>query len=222
MTFGWNEKPTKASPKRYLGGDNPAAVYEIGGYEVTVRHADDVTTKHLFRHGADPRQTLPNMEIADGEIRIPVTDLVPLVLTRLDPVELARALWQDDDVKESFMDCLATRWSEEGIGDVDRRKFLLRVKEAVHSKAVDDLAETMRKLEFDVGRRFNMFDQIKGINAYLRDLDICRSDGTLLQVQTDAAAGGTFSIGGTVWEEARDHWRSEVRERFTGPDISAD
>jgi hypothetical protein len=34
--YGWNDRPTKAMLKHFVGGDQPRAVFEIGEYEVEV------------------------------------------------------------------------------------------------------------------------------------------------------------------------------------------
>lgn len=233
--YGWNERPTKATTHQYLGGDKPAAVYEIGLYQVTVYDTTpgehpEVTYCHKYRHTSDPRSVLPNMDIADGEIRIPLTDLVGEALKRLEPVELAKALWQDDDVRAEFMECLVTRWSEQGIGDADRRKFLHGVQEAVRSKAVDELASTMAKLEYEFSKRGHYYHEVNRINGLLRELDIrCGSDQHLLQFEAQdrpvkkddgGFERGELEIGGKSWEEARAYWRAEVAKRFPAPSES--
>ena len=229
--YGWNERPTKADAKHYIGGDQPAAVYEIGQYQVTIGGATPenepvVTYTHKYRHTSDPRSVVPNMEVTDGEIRIPVTDLVGEILKRLDPVELARALWTEQDVREEFMECLITRYNESGIGDAERRKFLSGVKESVHSKALDNLASAMYKCEFELSRISNHYDEVRRINDFLRENDIRRPNGELVQLntrdhsiknETGTFQRGELEVSGKSWEEARDHWRKEVARRFPEP-----
>lgn len=236
--YGWNERPTKASVKHFIGGDKPATVYSIGKYEVTVPGEEvEVTYGVPYHRNTDPRSTLPNMEISDGEIRIPVTDLVDEVLSRLDPVELARSLWQNDEVKDEFLYCLATRWSEQGIDDGDRRKFLTQIQEAVHSKAVDALASSAASLEWKFSKEAHHYDEVRRINDTLRELDVkvMRSslvDGewvqtpTLLQFderdrsikdETGKFLRGELEVSGRCWEEARAYWRIEVARAFPAP-----
>lgn len=237
--YGWNERPTKARVKHLIGGDAPAAVYSVGKYEVTVPGQEvEVTYRVPYYTNSDPRRTLPNMEITDGEIRIPVTDLVDEVLSRLDPVELARALWQNDEVKAEFLDCLAERWRQEGIEDGDRRKFLTKIKEAIHSKSVDALASSAAKLEWTFSKIANHYDEVRRINDTLRELDVkvMRSslvDGEWVQSQillqfddrdrpvkdeTGRFLRGELEVSGRCWEEARDYWRDEVAKAFPSPD----
>lgn len=205
--YGWNEAPTKAESTMTV---NDEPVYDIGRYQVTIHKNGTVTYRTKYGHTTDPRATLPNMEISDGEIRIPATDLVGLILSRLDPVDLARALWTDAEVKEAFMECLVHRYNEQGIDDADRRKFLAEVKEAVHSKALDGLASTMASLEYDVSKRSFFYHEVNRINDWLREQG---HDVRLKHDDNDP----DFKIGGRHWNEARQHWRDEVVKRFEGP-----
>ncbi len=239
MSWGWNERATKADVKHLIGGDEPKVVYKVGQYEVTVPGKEQQITycvPHQRSH--DPRETFPNLEVRDGELRLPVTDLVDTILSRIEPVELARALWQNDEVKAEFMSCLTTRYNESGVGDEDRRKFIAEVKEAIHDKALDTLASTMAKLEWEMDRRANHYHEINRINDVLRDHDVKvnRSrkneagewvmEPVLLQFdQLDRSTKnedsgfthGELEVGGKGWEEARSFWRAEVAKRFPAP-----
>ena len=249
MSYGWNSAPTKAKFTLFSGD---AAVFEIGygAYEVSVPvpadRPDDfdppaVTFKTPRRQHRDVKALLPNMDVDGDTLRIPVTDLVPLILDRLDPVDLARALWNDDDVKAAFMDCLVTRYNEQGIGDNDRRKFLAGVKEAVHAKALDALANAMSSAEYHINRASNFYDQIRQINAVLRERDIrvdrhvwndttrdWETSSVVLQfdeMQHKRTADGLsvygdLAVGGRGWEEAREFWRKEVLKQFPMPPAS--
>jgi hypothetical protein len=226
MMFGWSEKPTKAEVKHLIGGENPARVVSIGHghYEVTIPDDPEaeVTYKLPYYRSGDPRQTFPNMEVREGEMRIPLDDIVSAILARVEPVEVAAALWQDNDVKAEFMDALATRYSERGIDDGDRRKFLADVKEAVHDKALDRLAGSMASLEYAIAKNYYLHSRIREINDMLRHYDVrrpARGDETepqLIQIR-DEQHLGEFKIGGTAWNEARDFWRREVGRQFPTP-----
>jgi len=238
--FNWNERPSRATVKNFIGGDCPAVVYKIGQYEVTVPGEEsEVTYRVPYHRQTDPRSAFPNMDVTDGEIRIPVTDLVDEVLSRIMPVELATALWQNDEVKDEFMSCLITRYNQMNIGDADRRKFLAGVQESVHDKAIDRLASTMAKLEFEMDRRAHYFHEISRINATLRDLDVkvnrgCTDDAgewiikpVLLQFneldrptrdEDGSFTRGELEVAGKAWDEARAFWRDEVLKRFPHTD----
>ena len=64
--YGWNNAPTKAEVRHLIGGDEPATVYSIGLYDVTVPGPETPVTYRRRYENSDPRRTLPNMEIADG------------------------------------------------------------------------------------------------------------------------------------------------------------
>ena len=236
MNWNWNERPTKATVKYYIGDDDPSTVYSVGKYEVTIPGAEvEVTYRVPYHRQTDPRSAFPNMDVTDGEIRIPVTDMVDEVLSRISPVELAQALWQDEDVKSEFMSCLVTRYNQMNIGDADRRKFVECVKEAIHDKALDRLASTMAKLEFEMDRRAHFFHEISRINETLRNLGVkvdrgrCDEDGNwvteqvLLQFneldrptkdESGSFTRGELEVTGKAWDEARAFWRDEVLKRF--------
>lgn len=239
MSWGWNERPTKADVKYLISGDAPKVVYKVGQYEVTVPGDEqEVTYCVPHQRGHDPREIFPNMDVRDGELRLPITDLVDTILSRIEPVELARALWQNDEVKAEFMSCLTTRYNESGIGGGDRRKFIAEVKEAIHDKALDTLASTMAKLEYEMDRRANHYHEINRINDTLREKDVkvgrSRKDDAgewfteMVPLQFDQLdrsikneesgfTRGELEIGGKAWEEARAFWRAEVVKRFPAP-----
>lgn len=254
--YGWNESPVKGNLKHFIGGENPRAVFEIGEYQVEIgtvtTGADEhghgqyarpeVTYRSKHRHETNPRATLPNMEVADGQIRIELTDLVGLVLSRLEPVDLARTLWQDDDVKAEFMSLLVTRYNESGLGDAERRKFLQGVSEAVHSKALERLASSMAKIEYETNKASNFYDEMRRINDTLRAQEVMvhrdvwddvtkAYERKLVLLQFDErehkrdANGnhtrGDLSVGGRGWEEAREFWRKEVLKQFPMPEPEA-
>lgn len=224
--YGWNQAVTKAESKHTIGGDSPRAVFEIGEYVVEIPVAkigDDlyaeppaVTYRSKTRHTTDPRATLPNMEVRDGQIRIEINDLVGLVLSRLEPRELAQALWQDQGVRDEFMDCLVTRYNESGIGDQERRKFLHGVKEAVHDKRIETLASSFGSMEHELSKRVYFWTEIERANALLKFHDIKDDKGEPVRL-TDGENNAQFKIGGTNWNEARDYWRTSLAERFPGP-----
>ena len=250
--YGWNESPVKGRLKHFIGGDNPRAVFEIGEYVVEIATTIDgdiagdhpsyvepvVTYRSKYRHETNPRATLPNMEVSDGQIRIELTDLVGIILSRLEPVDLVRALWSNDEVKSELMDLLVTRYNASGIGDAERRKFLHGVQEAVHSKALDVLSGHMQKLEYETNRIANFHAEIRRINDVLRAQNVMVEGSvwndttkayerkeTLLQFDerehTRDENGnhvlGELAVAGRGWEEAREFWRKEVLKQFPDP-----
>jgi len=231
--YGWNERPTKATVRHHIGGDSPATVYEIGRYRVTVPGDErSVTYTVDYREATDPQKVLPNMVVADGEIRIPVDDLVGAALARLEPVEIARALWQDADVKAEFIDCMSERWTQGGVGDGDRRELLRKIKAAVHSAALDKLSAAMANVEFEISRRAHFYDEVRRINETLRELDVrvqrskrdssgnhAGYESAVLQFdERDRGNDSDLAVGGRAWNEAREFWRGEMlRKHFPDP-----
>ncbi len=222
--FGWDDRATKADVKHLIGGDRPARVVSIGWgqYEVTIPddpEADVTYRKPRHHWSSDPRQTFPNMEVCDGEMRFPLDDLVSAVLARVAPAEIAPSLWQNDEVKELMMEALSVRYSEMGLDDGDRRRFLASVKEAVHSAALDKLASAMAGMEYAIAKNYYLHTEIGQINDMLSQYGVTRpprgdEDGPQPLRIKDEQSVGEFKIAGTAWNESRDFWRSEVLRQF--------
>ncbi len=221
--FGWNEKATVAEVKYLIGGESPARVVTVGygAYEVTIPNDPDgdVTYRKPREIYSDPRKTFPNMEVVDGSMRIPLDDIVSAVLARVKPAEIAVALWADEEVRSEFIYAMTERYSSMNVGDADRRKFLNEVKETVHSKALDRLGNAMAKMEYDYSGRFSVWREVEAINNTLEHYGVTRpprgdEDGPQPLRIADPTRNEQFSIGGKVWNEARDHWRDEVARLF--------
>ena len=220
MMYGWNSSPTKAQETTRLNnadGTHRATVYNVAGYDVVVAVDGGVTYAYRAHSTSDPIQTFPNMEIRDGEMRLPITDIVGEILKRIDPCDLAQALWTESETaREKFMDALAFRWSREGVDDGDRRKFIDKVKNAVHEKALDRLADKMALLEYAISKRSYFYHEVNQVNEYLRNANCRNSDGTLIQL-THEDNDPDFRINGKHWNGARAFWRDEVLRQFPIP-----
>lgn len=222
--FGWNERPTKATVKYLIGGDKPERVLAIGQYEIRIP-ADpeaDVTYTVPSRVDSSPSSAFPNMEVRDGEMRIPLDDIVASILARVEPADIAIPLWADDDVREQFIEAMVTRYSEMNVGDADRRKVMDGVKEAIHSKALDLLASKMAALEYDISKRCYLHQEIRNINDMLAHYDVTRpprgdEEGPQPLRIKDENQVPEFKISGTSWNEAREFWRAEVLRQFPMP-----
>jgi hypothetical protein len=236
--FGWNDRPSKATIRHRIGGDKPAIVYHVGGHLVTVPVTGDEEPEVTYvteRYGSDPRQDFPNMKVCDGELRLPIDDLVGAILSRIEPEELAVALWANDDVRARFIEALTNQWSGDNVSDADRRGVLAGIKEAVHSKALDKLASAMSSIEYAVCRDAHYWDEVQRINERLRNLDVrvCAYAGQdaegrsvyedrLLQFDAREHAvnkdgvftRGELEVGGRAWSEAISHWREQVLKYF--------
>ena len=224
--FGWSDRPTKAEVKYLGGGESPARVVTVGWgqFEVTIPSDQDadITWKKPYGVTGDPRQTFPNMEVRDGEMRIPLEDVVSSILARVDPAEIAVALWSNDEVRAQFVEAMVTRYSEMNVGDADRRRVLDGIKEAVHSKALDILASKMASLEYSVAKQSYLHTQIRDINDTLAHYEVTRpprgdEEGPQPLRIKDESQVPEFKIGGIAWNEARDFWRAEVLRQFPVP-----
>ena len=214
--YGWNESPRKLTPRHLVGGENPGRAYEIGNYLVTVPNdpEKDVTAFHRYNHSTDPKHALPNMAIESEEIRIPITDLVATILTRLEPADLAQALWSDQETRDRFMDHLANSYDD--FGEADQRNFLQKIKERVHSSVLQKVNDLLVSIEHKFGKKWWFYDEINRINDYLHHADIKDARGEPLRMRHEDH-DPQFKIGGTNWDEAQGHWRREIMALFPGP-----
>lgn len=219
MSWNWSDRPAAAKVKHLIGGDKPAAVYSIGKYEVTVPGEErEVTYRVPSHYRGDPRDSLPNMEIRDGEVRIPVSDFADEILSRVPAPELAQGLWENDEVRQAFLELVPTRW-DGSFSDFERRQLLRDLKETVHSVALDKLANTMAKLEYDSSKRSFHYHEVNRVNDRLHEIEI-ELRGRLgdaafsLPRVRHADNDGDFAISGKYWNEAREDWRREVLARY--------
>lgn len=239
--YGWNEHPSKLDVKHCIGGDAPARVFEVGSYVVTVPNDPEAqaTYVHKHRHYEKVDVVFPNMSVGDGAITIPVDDFVPLILNRLDPADIAQALWAVDEVRARFIEAATSRYSESNIHDRDRRDLLAGLKKTVHSVALDRLADKLFSAEYSVLKHAHHWDEVGRINQILRDLDVkvqrasyidgkhAGTEAVLLQFDTreqsvklpdgSRTQRGELEIGGLAWEQAREFWRAEISKLFPAP-----
>lgn len=231
MSITLTKRP--AATPAYTDGNTGEDVYvehrTYGSVEFRVPAGTPVTreTRRDYRGvNGDPRLTLPNMEIREGAMVIPITDIVDEIIARADPVDLAEALWQNAMVRERFIECMSERYTQGGIDDADRRALLGKVSAVVHDQALDRLADIMARTEYETVRRYAFWQETGRINDTLRNHDIKTSrsvrndDGTwgtelvLLQMHLDPEAE---KVGGKNWTEAREFWRKEVLRQFPLP-----
>lgn len=213
MSWNFSNRPAKVEPMHTIGGERPARVYSIGRHNVTVYDDGEVTAHQPSGYQGDPRRSLPNMEIIDGQVRIAMEDLIDEILARIEPEELAVSLWAHDEVRERFMEALAERFSQDNVGDKDRRAFVDKVKEQIHDKALDDLHSVMAKMEYTISTGWSCWQEIRACNEWLERCDVRDSEGNAYRLK-DPSFNDQFQIGGATWNEARDHWRHEIRQHL--------
>lgn len=235
--YGWSTRPTKVEIKNFVNGD---AVFDVGRYRVTAPGlAADAAVTYVTenRSSADPRRTFPNMAVEDGVLKIHVEDIVDEMLTRLEPVDLVRQLWQNADVREAFMECLVETYMDGSMSDADRRSFLQKIRETIHTQAITKLSERFRDSEYALSKSVYYWEQVQRANQ-----TIARAEESVRQAlgqpterpaseQTeifhlprirDDGQDPLTKIGGTAWCECRDWWRARVSELFPGPDPVVD
>lgn len=206
--------PTR-NPKAPLVSDGGTkATYSLGRYVVTVdfaaEHDDAVTYSTDRPSSTDPRRTLPNMEISDGVLSIPLSDFIEEILESSEPVDVARALFQNDEVRRHVLDALAERWSSDSFNEADRRSFLARIQAAVHSAAVDRLAGRIAEMEWSRAHQFYHHQHTARVNDWLMQ------HGLELRIPYEPE-DPAFVIGGKAWTEARADWRKLVLASFPEP-----
>lgn len=215
--YGWNEAQHLAEEK-YLTDDGK--IYEVGwAYEVTVKTDGRVLWRKKHQLTSDPRATLPNMDVSEGEIRIPLTDLVGLCLSRLPAEDIARALWSESkEVSAAFMGALTERYRDGALGHADRATFLTSVKKAVHSEDQQALLNEMVSLERHAAQRSFFWHETNRVNGLLRDLNVRwpQPEGPVLQLREESD-DPDLRVGGKYWDEAREFWRAELLKRFPSP-----
>lgn len=220
MMFGWNGTPQKVECKRISNG---CKIYEVGRWDVMVHEDGEVQCVARNGHSTDPRQTFENMTIEDGEMRIPISDMVGEVLKRAHPVDLAQALWSNSEVKEAFMDALVHYYNTD-LGPHDQTKFLFKIKESIHDNIVYRvrtlLEERERRLMEIAHRMFSvetMNRRMEVIEAELR-VRLQEPDFHMPRFMLPTEEGLDLGWSGNVINEARDHWRKVMEERFPGPE----
>jgi hypothetical protein len=235
MTIELTKRPL-AEPN-HIDGNTNEAVYVVhgtfGAKEFRVPAGTPVVVQDqrwAFRDSSDPRRTLPNLEVRDGAVVVPLCDLVGEIVSRSEPVDLAKELWANDEVREEFIYCMAERYSEGGVGDADRRKLLDKVKEAIHSKALDKLADAMSGIEYRA-RDYFRIEERRGdfSHAYAVILELVAGASNVEEALARVVSRfgesypshdplyREFEIGGFHWNEARDFWRAAVEKLFLIP-----
>lgn len=207
----WESRLPRLEP-RYHEGD--AKVYEVGRWNVHV-HPDGTVTQedrgHRWDRTGDPRRAFPNMEVVDGELRLPVADLVGEILRRTEPAELARALWGNQDVREAFLDEMAMSYrSQSEVTEAERREWLHKVRASVHSLTLDRACQKLFQAEYEHARYFDRFTMTTNLNRRLE------AAGSAIRMECEPEHPD-FRIGGNAWNEARDYWRRMMVGRFSPP-----
>ena len=228
-------KMALAEPNHRDGNTDEDVYHFYGGYSTTEFRVPAGTVVHTQdnrwtnRRSTDPRTVMPNMEVKDGVIVLPISDLITEIVARAEPAVLAKELWQNEDVKAKFMYCVTERYSEGGVDDGDRRALIEKLKETVHSVALDRLGSAMSALEWEARRHYYGYeDRANYARHYAAVLEFVENRfGAEARVALEEAHGRGYvpmstepSIGGAEWHEGVEHWRAEVLRNFPAPAAS--
>lgn len=223
--FGWDTKPYKVKCKGTLNGK---PTFDFQGYTLTIdtpekNEEDDenpilLATKQHGHGRTDPRNTLENMSIEDGVIKIPISDLVGEIMSRCSPADIAHELWTNQSVREQMIFELTSRWSDFWTDD-ERRKIITDLKEVVHNVAVDRAANAIAQDEHKLLQGWYFFHEVMAIRQQLSNWkQRLASVGNLALSEMPKFEtydnDPMFKIGGQAWNETRDYWRAQVSAAF--------
>lgn len=237
----WGNRASVKEPDSRVNGDR---YFKVGGYGITV--SDDpeqpIKVASLYNKWGAETNPMPNMSFSDGEMRIPIEDLVDLILRRVPAEELAEGLWRDDEVRERFVYCMANRYAGP-VEDADRRKLLTEIQVEIYAKAIDRAIERLEKSEAAKRARDDYYrwkavelGHYEGLyRRYYETLNELWEAGRIehATVQKRLALHSspeqlaeyikehrdpvvTESVG-PQWHESRDYWRKRLEEFFPEP-----
>ena len=229
LSMRWYSSPRRIEAKGYktVGDGIRQPYFSIDGVEITFCPSvgdDDLPHLEMRKESHSSTKadrTLPSIEVDGGEIRFSFEDLVPLILERIAPEDLAVAICSDPEARQCIVDNLSERYSEKNLGDVDRRRFLARVQEAVHSAAVDKLSGRLQDIEYAATRLANTYVERSDFNAFLRGHGCVDRNGVQLEYRMPPTIIDTRIMIGSegTWAEARAYWRDTVAKWFAPPVI---
>lgn len=242
--YGSEYKAQEAPTLHVIDGEEQP-VYKIGKYNVRVSFLkrEIYVSEPERRYGSSSNGISQSINLYDGVLSVDFSFIVDEVLGKSDPVEVARCMLANEDVRTMVIEALAERWSQDNITDTERRRFLHAVAAQTNDKAVDILADTMRKWEYAFDKRSYVSHTIRNANDVLRSLDVKiqgaarknqetgeweKSEPVLLQLRDVDAMDvdeegktipgrGSLAIGGKAWDEAREYWRDEIGKLFPPP-----
>lgn len=215
----WSREPRKFQVHHEEAGK---PVWQVDGVYVSV-DGDELSVRQT---SANPSPEL-RIEVFNGELRIPLEDLVSQVLDRLEISELATMICSDAEARKGVIDALSSYYNEMSVEDEDRRRWLHGVKEAVHNRKLDELVTAMTTIERSVSQMgYRAMSDIHYDNVLahaLMDAGLERADSFRtaeryepskhlvdFKPYVDRIGYG----GGDAWNDARDFWRAQITALF--------
>jgi len=230
----WGNRASLQSPDLLSDGER---TFKVGGFSITVPDDRAVPAKvsHLYNRWGSRENPMPNMSFSEGEMRIPIEDLVDLILRRVPADELAEGLWRDETVRERFVYCMANRYAS-GVEDDDRRKLLTQIQVQIYAKAIDRAMERLNRSEtgersrtdyfrwksVELGHYRGVYDaaiRLAGVDDEKRcDFEARHMHPDKLAEYVDSERDPVVKESvGTQWRESRDYWRKRLEEFFPEP-----
>jgi hypothetical protein len=230
----WGNRASLKEPDLSPDGER---VFKVGGYSITVPDDRDTPAKvsSLYNRWGRNENPMPNMSFSEGEMRIPIEDLVDLILRRVPADELAEGLWRDETVRDSFVECMANRYAG-AVEDEDRRKLLTKIQVQIYAKAIDRAIERLNHAEtgqrthtdyyrwkdVELGHYRGLYDDAMRL---IGDDDAKRQNFEARHMHPDKLSeyikGERDPVVkesvGTQWHESRDYWRKRLEEFFPEP-----
>lgn len=230
MNIDINQKRAKPDRTDTLTNEDVYLVYSAGAMREFRVPADTPVTLDTQRFHRQDRRTgvsdhFPNAQVKDSVIQFEICDFVDEIVSRCEPVDLAKALISDEYVRENLVYALAERYSGEGITHADRIKFFAKVGQAVHDERLEPFMNRFAKSEFAEAEKFSFWDQSNAVNRVLEEAGVMTyrhvkdADGKWVreQIPLRIAVQKDMNIGSEKWNEARDHWRKRLEELFPAP-----
>jgi hypothetical protein len=212
----------------HMRGDTP--VWKVDGVHISIE-GDRLTVQSIYR------SPTPDMriEVKDGELRLPLEDLIPQVLDRLDIRDLSEMICADRDARRAVLDALANRYNDHSVSDDDRRHWLAKVQSAVHDTKLDALTTYMAGVERAVAQTgYRAMGDIAYGNVLRHELEDAGVDPETAKIRGDRYQPeqqlvdfkphvNSIGYGGQdAWDLARDFWRQQVAAMFANVEVPAE
>lgn len=231
---------TKKLDPDYVDGNTKEAVYKIArSYGVTEFRVPDGTEvrqkedRHRSMYGGpgrdhelDVKRELPNMFVSEDALVIPFEDMVATILSRAEPANLAKALWEaSEDVKLNFMGALASHYYSPAVTDKDRRDFIARVGGEVVDGIALGMHRKITELESkvrDERHRYDVWNEVQqwwtGALERVRHYVGEETMRAITKVAGSVPFQGPdpeyeeFRIAGKFWNESQHYWREKIAQ----------
>lgn len=220
----WHRSPRIFEPAGHYDGGQP--YWEVDS--VTVRVNGEKLSVESTHRSERPDMRI---DVYEGELRLPLEDLIPQVLDRLEVEDLARMITADEAARRCVLDALARYYNDAHIEDADRRHWIAATKAAVHDRALDRLVDAMSSLERHVAalgyRAMSDIAYDNVLDHELRDAGVdpekAREARHRYQPRQELIDFrpyvDTIGFGQGAWNDARDYWREQTKAMFANVEV---